>query len=91
MDDLRVDFLVFYRIEDIWELDGPTFMKLATRTFAFKGVNRLWAEAEAYAEQKKGKSAGRQGPGATPASDKVNKPVAALMVDPETSDLFEMG
>lgn len=71
-------------------------MKLATRVFAFKGVMRAYAEKEAYdAEQAKRNPHGSapQKPSGTTssASDKVNKPVAALMVDPGTRDLFEMG
>jgi hypothetical protein len=47
LEDLRADFLVFYRIRD-WdrELDAPTFFSLAYRTFAYQGVMAARAMAE---------------------------------------------
>lgn len=45
--DLEADFLVFYRIEDIYQLDGPRFMRLAWRVSAYGGVMKLRLEAQA--------------------------------------------
>ncbi len=48
LDDLESDFSVFHRVDDIYALDGPRFLRLALRIFAYDGVlaARLRAEQE---------------------------------------------
>jgi hypothetical protein len=38
LDDLEVDFLVLYQIQDPWSLPGPKFFQLASRTFYYQGT-----------------------------------------------------
>lgn len=41
LDDLESDFSRFHRIDDIYELDGPRFMRLAWRISVYGGVMAL--------------------------------------------------
>lgn len=38
LDDLEADFLRFFQVDDIYQLDGPRFMRLAWRVSAYRGV-----------------------------------------------------
>ena len=48
MEDLESDFSAIHRIDDITSLDGPRFLRMALRIFAYDGVMaaRLREEAE---------------------------------------------
>ncbi len=38
LGDLESDLSRFHRVEDIYDLDGPRFFRLAGRIFAYEGV-----------------------------------------------------
>lgn len=38
VDDLEADFLAFYGVEDMMQLPGRKWLRLAYRVFAFRGV-----------------------------------------------------
>ncbi len=38
VNDLESDFSVFHRVDDIFEMDGPRFFRLAVRLPAYAGV-----------------------------------------------------
>jgi hypothetical protein len=40
LDDLQSDFSAIHRIDDMYALDGPTFMRLAFRLPVYQGVMR---------------------------------------------------
>ena len=41
LDDLEADFLRFYRVDDIYALDGARFMRLAWRVSVYGGVMHM--------------------------------------------------
>jgi hypothetical protein len=45
VQDLEADFRVFYRIDDLSTLDGPTFLSLAFRTPHYSGAMRAALDA----------------------------------------------
>lgn len=49
--DLESDFAVLHRVDDIYQLDGPQFMRKAWRMSAYQGVMRMRLEAQAQAEE----------------------------------------
>lgn len=46
LDDLESDFSRFHRIDDIYQMDGPRFMRLAWRVSAYQGVMALRLNAQ---------------------------------------------
>ena len=62
LDDLEVDFLVLYQIQDPWSLPGPQFFQLATRTFYYQGTMayRAMEENEENQDQPQGRYAEQQ-------------------------------
>lgn len=38
LDDLESDFSVFHRVDDIYSMDGPDFLRKAIRVTAYQGV-----------------------------------------------------
>lgn len=40
LNDLESDFSAFHRVDDIYEMDGPRFFRLAVRLPAYDGVMR---------------------------------------------------
>lgn len=57
--DLEADFLRFYRIDDISELDGPRFFSLAYRVVAYGGVMSVRASEEQQQGNRNGKGKGQ--------------------------------
>lgn len=41
LDDLESDFSRFHRVDDVWRMDGPRFMRMAWRIEAYGGVMAL--------------------------------------------------
>lgn len=47
LDDIESDLSAVHRVDDMWQMDGPRFFRLAHRLPAYRGVMRMRAEAEA--------------------------------------------
>lgn len=52
LEDLRSDFSVFHRVDDIDNMPSRQFFPLAERLVAYKGVLRARVEAEMEKQQK---------------------------------------
>ncbi len=72
--DLESDFSAFHRVEDITQLDGPRFFRMAYRLSAYQGV---MAARLAVQEQRHARGSG--GPVAAGGPQEV--PVAQLQAD----------
>jgi hypothetical protein len=96
--DLEADFLAHFGIEDMLDVPGPRFLRLAMRTVAFRGVMRARAQALVDAEQQEHEPTPQaHAPAPVPApapgrSDVREVPgtAAALSVDPVFSSLIEV-
>lgn len=62
--DLESDFSAIHRIDDMYALPAPRFFALASRVYAYPGVMRTLAEAEAMQQQNAQQPSGQQ-PGTT--------------------------
>lgn len=90
LDDLEADFLRFYGIYDIYDMEGPRFFKSAVRLLAYGGV--MTARAQYESEKASGKAnptpnlkAGRKY--AKQGQEVRHKPLAAMKLN--HSDLFD--
>lgn len=50
LGDLEADFMAFYGVDDMLALDGPRWLRLATRTVAYQGVMLARAQSLMDAE-----------------------------------------
>lgn len=46
LDDIASDLSAFHRVDDLYDLDGPTFFRLAFRLAAYAGVMQARVRAE---------------------------------------------
>lgn len=89
LDDVASDMSVFHRVDDITELDGPTFFRLVWRLPAYSGVVRaLVAEQREdparpmpYTSATSSTGGRRWNPGTK----------TTLQADPDVSGLFSFG
>lgn len=51
--DIESDLSAFHRIDNMWDMNGPKFFRLAYRLPAYKGAMRARAETQAMQEQKR--------------------------------------
>ncbi len=51
--DIESDMSAIHRIDNIWEMDGPRFFRLAYRLPAYQGVMRMLAEEQAMRQEKR--------------------------------------
>lgn len=46
LDDIESDMSAFHRVDNIWEMEGPRFFRMAFRLTAYSGVMAARAQAE---------------------------------------------
>lgn len=91
LDDIASDMSVFHRIDDIRDLDAPTFFTLAWRLPAYQGVmhHHVVRQLQEQEHTTSGTQAGGTSYGAdTPARDINPGTKAALQADPAFQGLF---
>lgn len=76
--DLESDFSRFHRVDDIFAMDGPRFMRMAWRIAAYQGVLMVRLQEEVDRQPGGSNSSGRQ-------EERVEFASVAL----NHSDLFE--
>src|SRR5690606_8428162 len=87
--DLESDFSRFHRIDDIYALDGPRFMRLAWRIGVYEGVSGMRRGGQADAARPLSPSPHRAAPFAPSSRSGAEiKPVAAMA--PVHPDMFDV-
>lgn len=99
LDDLESDFSVLHRVDDMYAVPGPRFLRLAARTVAYQGVMQARAQGlmDAEATESAPTSQAPMSGGGTRVLGNGDRMVEvaptrdALRADPVMSGLIEMG
>jgi hypothetical protein len=89
LDDIASDMSVFHRVDDIGEMDGPTFFKIAYRLSAYAGV--MAARHMAEREEQPHAAVAAPATYAAPQQDINPGTRATLMADPAFQGVFSFG
>jgi hypothetical protein len=90
LDDIASDMSVFHRIDDISELDGPSFLRLAWRLPAYTGVMAARVAAAQQEADTRSTPQGHTGYGRS--AQEINPGTqAALASEPAFSGVFSFG
>jgi hypothetical protein len=90
LDDIASDMSAFHRVDDVMELSGPVFFKLAWRLPAYAGVMQSRAIAASHEESAAPASA--QSPAYSPGRQQINPGTqTTLRADPAFQGIFSFG
>lgn len=92
LDDVASDFSVFHRVEDITQLDGPSFFRLAWRLPSYRGAMREAVLREQDESPREQRQAPREA-SARGGSERRSVPATktALTSDPAFKGIFAFG
>ena len=91
LDDLESDFSRFHRIDDIYQLDGPRFFRMAWRISAYGGVMSMRLDAQQREAQPTPAPAHQSAPAAPAGRDNVVDLVAFQASQPGLIERVKVG